>query len=148
MWKGHCNQKAMNMIHIHTEMYHTQPRKLFLIHFLDFFFKLKKKILWKYYKIVFSHFRNTETLVHLLKGSLGTGILAMPKAFHQAGYVSGVVNTILIGILCTWGLHILVSQIIRIINKKKSKIFFKENLQNCLRYDLNTFYVNVVVFQC
>lgn len=52
---------------------------------------------------------NTETLIHLLKGSLGTGILAMPKAFHQSGYLSGFVNTILIGILCTYGLHILVS---------------------------------------
>ncbi|XP_031641119.1 proton-coupled amino acid transporter-like protein CG1139 [Contarinia nasturtii] len=51
---------------------------------------------------------NTETLVHLLKGSLGTGILAMPKAFHQSGYLNGIVCTILIGILCTWGLHILV----------------------------------------
>lgn len=51
---------------------------------------------------------NTETLVHLLKGSLGTGILAMPKAFGQAGYLSALINTILIGILCTYGLHILV----------------------------------------
>lgn len=51
---------------------------------------------------------DTETLVHLLKGSLGTGILAMPKAFHQSGWLSGLVNTILIGILCTYGLHILV----------------------------------------
>lgn len=32
----------------------------------------------------------------------------MPKAFDQAGYASGVLNTILIGIICTWGLHILV----------------------------------------
>lgn len=52
-----------------------------------------------------------ETLVHLLKGSLGTGILAMPKAFDQAGWFSGILNTILIGIICTWGLHILVSSL-------------------------------------
>ncbi|EAA14396.4 AGAP009895-PA, partial [Anopheles gambiae str. PEST] len=51
---------------------------------------------------------NFETLVHLLKGSLGTGILAMPQAFYNAGYISGVVNTILIGILCTYCLHVLV----------------------------------------
>lgn len=54
------------------------------------------------------HYRNYDTLVHLLKGSLGMGILAMPKAFRNAGYLSGLVNTILIGIVCTYGLHILV----------------------------------------
>ncbi|XP_062546629.1 proton-coupled amino acid transporter-like protein CG1139 [Armigeres subalbatus] len=51
---------------------------------------------------------NFETLVHLLKGSLGTGILAMPQAFYNAGYLSGFINTILIGILCTYCLHVLV----------------------------------------
>ncbi|KAJ8670666.1 hypothetical protein QAD02_001925 [Eretmocerus hayati] len=51
---------------------------------------------------------NTETLIHLLKGSLGTGILAMPQAFHNSGYITGIVATILIGFLCTYCLHILV----------------------------------------
>lgn len=46
--------------------------------------------------------------MHLLKGSLGTGILAMPQAFYNAGYLSGFINTILIGILCTYCLHVLV----------------------------------------
>ncbi|XP_055599202.1 proton-coupled amino acid transporter-like protein CG1139 isoform X2 [Uranotaenia lowii] len=51
---------------------------------------------------------NFETLVHILKGSLGTGILAMPQAFDNSGYVSGLINTVLIGILCTYCLHLLV----------------------------------------
>ncbi|KAL7294045.1 hypothetical protein TKK_0012519 [Trichogramma kaykai] len=51
---------------------------------------------------------NTETLIHLLKGSLGTGILAMPNAFCNSGLVTGTVATVLIGILCTYCLHILV----------------------------------------
>lgn len=51
---------------------------------------------------------NTETIIHLLKGSLGTGILAMPQAFYYAGYLSGIINTIIIGALCTYCLHILV----------------------------------------
>ncbi|XP_012272958.1 proton-coupled amino acid transporter-like protein CG1139 [Orussus abietinus] len=51
---------------------------------------------------------NAETLIHLLKGSLGTGILAMPNAFHNSGLITGVIATILIGILCTYCLHILV----------------------------------------
>ncbi|KAF5294463.1 hypothetical protein FQR65_LT01589 [Abscondita terminalis] len=51
---------------------------------------------------------NSETLIHMLKGSLGTGILAMPEAFKNSGMANGFIFTILIGILCTYGLHILV----------------------------------------
>ncbi|CAH1713514.1 proton-coupled amino acid transporter-like protein CG1139 [Aphis gossypii] len=51
---------------------------------------------------------NNETLIHLLKGSLGTGILAMPNAFYNSGLLIGTVGTILIGILCTYCLHVLV----------------------------------------
>ncbi|XP_014470141.1 PREDICTED: proton-coupled amino acid transporter 1-like [Dinoponera quadriceps] len=51
---------------------------------------------------------NAETLIHLLKGSLGTGILAMPNAFCNSGFLVGVIATIIIGVLCTYCLHILV----------------------------------------
>ncbi|XP_071446332.1 proton-coupled amino acid transporter-like protein acs [Hetaerina americana] len=51
---------------------------------------------------------NAETLIHMLKGSLGTGILAMPEAFHNAGYGLGICGTIFIGTLCTYCLHILI----------------------------------------
>ncbi|GAB0090005.1 proton-coupled amino acid transporter-like protein CG1139 [Sergentomyia squamirostris] len=51
---------------------------------------------------------NTETLVHLLKGSLGSGILAMPLAFLHAGLWFGLVATFAIGIICTYCVHILV----------------------------------------
>ncbi|XP_012236041.1 proton-coupled amino acid transporter-like protein CG1139 [Linepithema humile] len=51
---------------------------------------------------------NFATLVHLLKGSLGTGILAMPNAFCNSGLVIGVIATIIIGALCTYCLHVLV----------------------------------------
>lgn len=52
--------------------------------------------------------RNMETLLHLLKGSLGTGILAMPNAFHNAGWALGLVGTIIIGIICTFCIHLLI----------------------------------------
>lgn len=48
-------------------------------------------------------------LAHLLKSSLGTGILAMPMAFHNAGLVFGGVMTLVVGFLCTHCVHILVS---------------------------------------
>ncbi|CAB0003520.1 unnamed protein product [Nesidiocoris tenuis] len=49
-----------------------------------------------------------ETLIHLLKGSLGTGLLAMPYAFAHAGLWFGLGATLFIGIVCTYCIHILV----------------------------------------
>ncbi|XP_063240806.1 proton-coupled amino acid transporter-like protein pathetic isoform X2 [Bacillus rossius redtenbacheri] len=41
-----------------------------------------------------------ETLTHLLKASLGTGILGMPMAFKSAGLSMGVLATIVVGVVC------------------------------------------------
>lgn len=60
------------------------------------------------YRVVAHPTTNWETLVHILKGALGTGILAMPQAFYFAGYLSGFISTLLIGALATYCLHILV----------------------------------------
>lgn len=60
-----------------------------------------------------------ETLLHLLKGSLGTGILAMPKAFYHAGYGVGIVATIIIGVFCTYCMRILVSSEYELCKRKK-----------------------------
>uniref|UniRef100_A0A1A9W4P4 Amino acid transporter transmembrane domain-containing protein n=1 Tax=Glossina brevipalpis TaxID=37001 RepID=A0A1A9W4P4_9MUSC len=51
---------------------------------------------------------DVETFVHLLKGSLGSGILAMPMAFLNAGLWFGLVATFLVGAVCTYCVHILV----------------------------------------
>ncbi|XP_067626431.1 proton-coupled amino acid transporter-like protein CG1139 isoform X2 [Eurosta solidaginis] len=47
-------------------------------------------------------------LAHLLKGSLGSGILAMPMAFYNGGLLFSAVTTIVVGLLCTHCVHILV----------------------------------------
>uniref|UniRef100_A0A336LI99 CSON003694 protein n=1 Tax=Culicoides sonorensis TaxID=179676 RepID=A0A336LI99_CULSO len=62
---------------------------------------------------------NSETLFHLLKGSLGTGILAMPNAFHNAGYIVGTVGTVFIGFICTYAIHVLISAEYEICKRKK-----------------------------
>ncbi|XP_029047226.2 proton-coupled amino acid transporter-like protein CG1139 isoform X1 [Osmia bicornis bicornis] len=62
---------------------------------------------------------NMETFIHLLKGSLGTGILAMPNAFHHSGYAVGIVATIVIGLLCTYCIRILVSSEYELCKRKK-----------------------------
>ncbi|XP_012147340.2 proton-coupled amino acid transporter-like protein acs isoform X1 [Megachile rotundata] len=60
-----------------------------------------------------------ETLLHLLKGSLGTGILAMPSAFHNSGYAVGTVATIIIGMFCTYCMRILVNSEYELCKRKK-----------------------------
>ncbi|XP_059615528.1 proton-coupled amino acid transporter-like protein CG1139 [Phlebotomus argentipes] len=62
---------------------------------------------------------NNETLIHLLKGSLGTGILAMPMAFYHAGYIVGSVGTIFIGLLCTYCIHMLIKVEYEMCKRKK-----------------------------
>ncbi|XP_053623995.1 proton-coupled amino acid transporter-like protein CG1139 isoform X1 [Plodia interpunctella] len=49
-----------------------------------------------------------DTLIHLLKGSLGSGILAMPMAYLNAGLYFGLVATFTIGGICTYCVHVLV----------------------------------------
>ncbi|CAG4987917.1 unnamed protein product [Parnassius apollo] len=47
-------------------------------------------------------------LAHLLKASLGSGVLAMPLAFKNAGLLVGAIGTIVIGFICGHVVHILV----------------------------------------
>lgn len=49
-----------------------------------------------------------DTLTHLLKASLGTGILSMPIAFKHAGLLVGVFATILVAFVCTHCAYILI----------------------------------------
>ncbi|XP_045531065.1 proton-coupled amino acid transporter-like protein CG1139 isoform X1 [Pieris brassicae] len=62
---------------------------------------------------------NIETLLHLLKGSLGTGILAMPHAFSNAGYVVGSIGTIVIGVLCSYCIHVLLDSCYVMCKRRK-----------------------------
>ena len=51
---------------------------------------------------------NFDTMIHLLKGNIGTGILAMPDAFRNAGWVVGLFGTMFMGFICTHCMHMLV----------------------------------------
>ncbi|XP_046666503.1 proton-coupled amino acid transporter-like protein CG1139 isoform X1 [Homalodisca vitripennis] len=50
---------------------------------------------------------DAESIVLLLRGCMGTGILAMPEAFSQSGLLIGTVFTIILGSLTTYCLHVL-----------------------------------------
>lgn len=65
------------------------------------------------------HISNMDTLIHLLKGSLGTGILAMPNAFHHSGWVVGSIGTIVIGFICTYCIHLLIKAEYELCKRKQ-----------------------------
>lgn len=60
-----------------------------------------------------------ETLLHIVKGILGTGILAMPEAFKYSGFVNGIISTILIGIFNTYSVHLLTRAQYELCKKRK-----------------------------
>lgn len=75
----------------------------------DFLSFQTSSLLYRRQAAHFSSFhRDHDTLMHLLKASLGTGILAMPVAFSSAGTVVGIVATIFTAIVCTHCAYILV----------------------------------------
>ncbi|KAL0839291.1 hypothetical protein ABMA28_016041 [Loxostege sticticalis] len=65
------------------------------------------------------------SILHLLKACLGSGILAMPAAFKNAGLVAGTIGTLLAGLICTHTVAILVrtSQEVCVDAKKPSMSF-------------------------
>ncbi|CAG9562915.1 unnamed protein product [Danaus chrysippus] len=64
-------------------------------------------------------------LAHLLKASLGSGVLAMPLAFKNAGLLVGVIGTMAIGFVCAHVIHVLV---------KTSQALCVEIKRPCLGY--------------
>ncbi|CAB3374931.1 Hypothetical predicted protein [Cloeon dipterum] len=77
---------------------------------------------------------NTETMLHLLKGSLGTGILAMPNAFKNAGWIIGLFGTLFIGIICTYCIHMLVTCAYVLSGRKKvASLNYPQTFEEALR---------------
>ncbi|XP_037938181.1 proton-coupled amino acid transporter-like protein CG1139 [Teleopsis dalmanni] len=62
---------------------------------------------------------NLQTFAHFLKASIGTGVLAMPSAFANAGYVNGLVLTLVIGIIAVHCLHILINSMYELCKRKR-----------------------------
>ena len=51
---------------------------------------------------------NTDTIIHLLKGNLGTGILAMPDAIKNSGLLVGNIGLVIMACICVHCMHLLV----------------------------------------
>ncbi|XP_076042534.1 proton-coupled amino acid transporter 1-like isoform X2 [Oratosquilla oratoria] len=99
---------------------------------------------------------DTETLIHLLKGNIGTGILAMPEAFKNAGLWVGFAGIPLMGVICIHCMHILLkcshtickrAKVSSLSYEKTAEYAFKygpENLQaysNLVKYIITTFLI-------
>lgn len=50
---------------------------------------------------------NLDTLIHLLKANIGSGFLAMPFAFKNAGLYVGLGGLLIMGYICTHCMHML-----------------------------------------
>ncbi|KAG4076176.1 hypothetical protein HA402_014725 [Bradysia odoriphaga] len=75
------------------------------------------------------------SLIHLLKSSLGTGILAMPMAFKNSGLLFGAIGTIVVGFLCTLCVHMLVKTSHDICKKAKiPSLGFSETAEEVFRH--------------
>ena len=51
---------------------------------------------------------NTDTIIHMLKGNIGTGILAMPDAIKNSGLLVGNLGLIVMASICVHCMHLLV----------------------------------------
>ncbi|OWR48805.1 amino acid transporter, partial [Danaus plexippus plexippus] len=75
------------------------------------------------------------SIIHLLKACLGSGILAMPAAFKNAGTAAGIVGTLLAGFICTHAVHILVKTSQEAcVNAKKPCMSFSETVGAAFKY--------------
>lgn len=60
-----------------------------------------------------------DTVLHLLKAAIGTGILAIPNAYKDAGYTVGAVGVFLVAFLYAISVHMLVSAEYELCKRKR-----------------------------
>jgi len=92
-------------------------------------------------------YSDSGALLHLIKSSLGSGILAMPNAFKNGGLIFGLVGTAAIGALCTHCIYLLVSCMTTIIlfYYHIVIIYFFQNQHVAQTLIKPYFYINAIV---
>ncbi|CAH1123042.1 unnamed protein product [Ceutorhynchus assimilis] len=74
-----------------------------------------------------------ETLMHLLKGNIGSGIFAMGDGIRNAGIIVGPIVVLILGIICTHCQHILLKAARNLNDHKKLEVSpdFAETVELC-----------------
>ena len=52
--------------------------------------------------------RNFETIIHILKGNIGIGVLTLPRAIRNSGLIGGLIGLTAIAAICIYCMHLLV----------------------------------------
>lgn len=60
-----------------------------------------------------------QSLMHMVKGNLGTGILAMPASFAHAGLINSVLGLPILCLVATYCVHLLVDSSRQLKSKNK-----------------------------
>ncbi|KAJ2954570.1 hypothetical protein O0L34_g2859 [Tuta absoluta] len=75
-----------------------------------------------------------DTMIHLLKGSIGAGILAMPQAMGRLGIIFAPILLIIIGIFATFCLQLLISSQYQLCKRhKRGYMSFSKSMDFGLR---------------
>ncbi|XP_055311580.1 proton-coupled amino acid transporter-like protein CG1139 isoform X2 [Sitodiplosis mosellana] len=117
--KGHVNLTYVNDSGKHTTgIKNVKEEDLYSIDLSD---KIQKVENYDPYlhRTVEHPLSNTETIIHLLKSSLGTGILAMPQAIYHAGWLLGSIGTVAIGLIAVYSMQILLSSHYELCKRRK-----------------------------
>ena len=61
---------------------------------------------------------NLETIIHLLKGNIGIGVLTMPIAISNAGLVGGVLGMVFVAVVTIHCMHTLVIAAQKLVREK------------------------------
>ncbi|XP_063633684.1 proton-coupled amino acid transporter-like protein CG1139 [Cydia splendana] len=76
----------------------------------------------------------SETMMHMLKGSIGAGILAMPDGFRRVGVIAGLVGLFLIGSFATYCIHMLIAaQYLLCIRAKKGYMSYSRSIRTAIQ---------------
>lgn len=64
-----------------------------------------------------------QALMHMVKGNLGTGILAMPASFSHAGLVNAAIGLPILCIVATYCVHLIIRSTELLESKSKNLTF-------------------------